>query len=214
METSISKWRALTQPAGAVEFFRGLFERVGVHVTDTDEAFTCVHKGDRIDLHEGLEPDGIDYVVEIKSHQVDRLAEHVRTGALDELEQYRIVGALFTPATAAMLKNPIMSQPSLRRLAGVEDLIHVRLNSPSSKVSDVSHTLIYANRQWLVFPGLHGTPARVYELDAAQALEYQRRAFEALKVNNLGGWTSFANWYRDWRKAVSASGAKAARTAA
>jgi hypothetical protein len=38
-----------------------------------------------------------------------------------------------------------------------------------------------------------------------QALEYQRRVFEALKANNIGVWTSFATWYRDWRRSVSAS---------
>ncbi len=204
METSISKWAALTQPPAIVDFFRGLFERVGVHIVDTGEEFAGHHCGDRIEFETNLNPSTVDYIVEIKSQQVERFANEVRSGAVSELEQYRILSALFTPATAAMLKNPIMSQPSLRKLAGVEDLIHVHLRSPSPEEADVAHTLIYANRQWLVLPGLHGIPARIYRLNMAQALEYQRRAFEALKENNLGTWTSFATWYRDWRKSVSA----------
>lgn len=203
MPTCIAKFQALTQPETAVEFFRGLFERIGVRVVDTGEQFTGQHLGDRITFEENIDAESVDYVVDIQSPQVDRLAEHIRTGNLDKIEQFRVVSALFTPATAAMLKNPLMSQPSLRKLAGVEDLIHVQLKSPSADVPDMAHTLIYANKQWLVFPGLHGTPARVYKLSAAQALEYQRRAQEALKANNLGGWTSFAGWYREWRKAVS-----------
>lgn len=205
MESSLARFQSLAQPAGAVEFFRGLFERVGVRVTDTGEQVTGKHLGDRVAFEGDLDPNSVDYVVEVPSTHIDRLADHLRAGTLDELEQYRIASALFTPATAAMLKNPIMSQPSLRKLAGVEDLIHVHLKSPAVEAPDTAHTLIYANRQWIVLPGLHGIPARVYRLNTAQALDYQRKALEALKANNLSAWTAFAGWYREWRKGVSST---------
>src|SRR4051794_10936512 len=98
METSLDKWRSLTQPPSVVAFLRGLFERVGIRVTDTGEQFAGRHFGDRIDFEPILEPGQVDYIVEIRSSQVDRLAAHVRAGELDEAEQYRIVGTLFTPA--------------------------------------------------------------------------------------------------------------------
>lgn len=203
MESSFEKWRTLTQPPAVVEFFRGLFERVGVRVTDTGEQFAARHEGDRIELEPTLSPERVDYVVDIRSAQVDRLAEHARTGLLDEAEQYRIVSTLFTPATAAKLRNPVLAHPVIRRLAGAEDVIHVQLQSPVASEPDVQHTLIYAGRQWLVFPGLHGRPGRVFRLNLAEAVDYHHRVFAALKQNRWSEWVKFARWYRAWRKRVS-----------
>jgi hypothetical protein len=206
MAASLDKWRSLTQPPSVVAFFRGLFERVGIRVTDTGEQFAARHLGDRIELEPTLEAGRVDYVVEIESPQVDRLAAHVRSGELDEAEQYRIVSALFTPATAAMLKNPVLSHPWLRWMAGVEDLIHVHLHPAPAGEPGARHTLVYANRQWLVLPGLHGSPRRVYRLSVAESLAYHRRAFATLKANSWAEWVRFAFWYRRWRKGVSTRG--------
>lgn len=203
MGSSLEKWRNLTQPPPVVEFFQGLFECVGVRVADTGEEFSAKHLGDRIEFESSLNPAQVDYVVEIDSSQIDRLAEHVQSGKLDETEQYRIVSALFTPATAAMLKSPVLSHPILRWLAGVEDVIHVHLRGAPAGEKEFQHTLVYANRQWLVLPGLQGQPRRVYKLNLQEALAYHRRAFAAMKKNTWGEWMAFARWYRDWRKGVS-----------
>lgn len=203
MGSSLAKWRSLTQPPAVVEYFKGLFERVGVRVTDTGEEFSARHLGDQIDFEPTLTPGQVDYVVEIDSSQIDRLAEHVQTGKLNDAEQYRIVSALFTPATAAMLKSPVLSHPVLRWLAGVEDVIHVHLRGAPAGEKEFQHTLIYANRKWMVLPGLQGEPRRVYKLSLEEALAYHRRAFAAMKINSWGEWWRFARWYRDWRKGVS-----------
>jgi hypothetical protein len=203
MGSSLEKWRNLTQPPEVVEFFKGLFERVGIRVTDTGEEFSARHLGDRIEFDTKLERAQVDYTVEIESSQIDRLAEHVQSGKLDEAEQYRIVSALFTPATAAMLKSPVLSHPILRWLAGVEDVIHVHLHQAPAGEKEFQHTLIYANRQWVVLPGVQGQARRVYKLNLQEALAYHRRAFAAMKMNTWGAWWSFARWYRDWRKGVS-----------
>ena len=92
----------------------------------------------------------------------------------------------------------------LRKLAGVEDLIHVHLKSPSTEEPDVSHTLVYVARQWLVIPGLHGKPRRVYRLNQAEALGYQRKVFAAMKANEWQEWVGFSGWYKEWRNGVSA----------
>ncbi len=206
METSLNKWRSLTQPPSVVTFFKGLFDRVGISVTDTGEQFAGRHSGDRIEFEPALDPQKVDYVVEIDSAQVDRLAAHVQDGELDETERYRIVSALFTPATAAMLKNPVLAHPLLRRLVGAEDVIHVILQPPTPQEPEVQHTLTYANRQWHVQPGLHGQAKRVYRLTLADALDYHRRAFATIKANNWSAWLRFAFWYRKWRKKVSTRG--------
>jgi len=203
MESILEKWRSLTQPPSIVAFFRGLFERVGIRVTNTGEQFAGRHSGDRIDFEPTLEPGKVDFIVEIQSSQVDRLAAHVREGEIDEAEQYRIVSTLFTSATAAMLKNPVISHPWLRWIAGVEDLIHVHLQPAPPTEPAVQHTLICANRQWLVLPGLHGKARRVYRLSSADALFYHKRVFATLKSNRWRDWIKFAFWYRGWRKKVS-----------
>jgi hypothetical protein len=86
---------------------------------------------------------------------------------------------------------------------GAEDLIHVHLTPPTPDQQEVTHTLIYANRQWLVLPGLLGKPGRTYRMTLHDAVTYHREAFRVLKINRLGAWLSFASWYRKWRRRVS-----------
>ena len=203
MATSLEKWQSITQDARVVGFFAGLFERIGVRVTDTAEELTGIHRGDRIEFEPTLEESNVDFTVEIESFQVDRLATHAGTGELDLAEQYRVVSTLFTPATAATLRNPIMSNGILRRINGVEDLIHVYLKSPTPEEEDVSHTLIYVKGQWVVISGLHGRPRRTFRLTMEEALTYHRMVFGAIKANSLLTWLRFSRWYKRWRKTVS-----------
>ncbi|MFB0519891.1 MAG: hypothetical protein ACETWD_00480 [Desulfatiglandales bacterium] len=206
MVTSLEKWQSIIQDPRVVHFFTDIFERLGVRVTDTKEQFTCIHRGDRIDFEPTLDEKKVDYTVEIQSYQVDRLAEHAKTGEFGIAEQYRIVRALFTPATSATLKSPIQSSSIVRALSGVEDLIHVYLMSPTPEepdCEDTNHTLIYVKGQWLVIPGLHGRPRRTFRLTMEDALIYQRKIFTALKANRWLSWWKFLRWYLRWRKAVS-----------
>lgn len=200
---SMSKLQALTQPPDVVDFFRGLFDEVGIVVTDTGESFTARHHGDRVEFVEGVDEDQVDFTVPIVAAQIDRLADHIGSGELGEAEEYRIVRTLFTPATQATLRNPMMTSPLLRWLLGVGDLIHVHLRSPLKEEEDESHTLIYAAKQWIVVPGLHGRARRVFDLSTADALEYHRRTFQAIHADTFGAWWSFAGWYKKWRKSVS-----------
>jgi hypothetical protein len=203
MLTSLDKWKAITQGPAVIEFFRGLFQRAGIRVTDTHEQFTCVHLGDRIGFEPSLDPAHVDYTVEVRSEQIDRLSDRASSGTFDTAEQFRIVSALFTPATAAALRHPVLSNPVLWFLAGAESLIHVVLLSPDGGESATGHTLVYANRQWLVLSGLVGRARRTFRLTPADALVYHRKAFEALRANSWGSWIRFSVWYRRWRPAVS-----------
>jgi hypothetical protein len=204
MPTSLEKWQAVVQDPRVTGFFRGTFERAGVRVRDTGEEFTCIHRGDRIDFEPSINGAGVDYTVEIEAFQVDRLAEEAATGELRAIAAYRVLRALFSPATAATLKNPILSHGLLRRLSAVEDLIHVQLRSPAPEEEpDAAHTLVHAAGQWLVIPGLWGRPRRVFDLTMDEALAYQRRVFAAMKRNNPLTWLRFALWYLSWRKRTS-----------
>jgi hypothetical protein len=206
MGPALAKWQSLTQHPRVVQFFTGLLDHAGVRVTDTGEEFTCHHRGDRIEFEPALDPAKVDYTVDIVAAQVDRMAAHAASGELDEAQQYRIISTLFTPATAATLRSSVLANPFLRRLAGAEELIHVHLVPPTPGQEPVRHTLVYANRQWLVLPGLHGRPGRTYRMGLADALEYQRRVFHAVKANRLLTWLKFCFWYRSWRKGVSVRG--------
>jgi hypothetical protein len=203
--TSLEKWRAVVQTPEIVGFFRGTFERAGISITDTDEAFTCLHRGDRIEFEADLDESRVDYTVTIESRQVDRLAEEATAGELSEIEQFRVLRALFSPATAATLRNPVLSHGLLRRLSAVEDLIHVKLQSPDPEQEpDAAHTLVHAAGQWLVFVGLHGRPRRTFQLSMKDAIAYQRRVFHAMRKDDPLTWLRFAFWYVSWRKRVSA----------
>lgn len=203
MASSVEKWQSVIQDPRVVRFFDHLFERVGVRITDTGEAFTCIHRGDRIDFEPALDESRVDYVVEIESFQVDRLEREARKGEFDQAEQYRIMAELFTPATAATLRNPLLASALTRRLAGAEPVIHVRLKSPVAGEPDVTHTLRFDQRRWEVVPGLHGTARRSYTLTLEEAIRYHRHVFAALKANSLLNWIRFGLWYRSWRKSVS-----------
>lgn len=175
-----------------------------MRVVDTGEEFTCIHLGDRVEFEPTLDQSRTDFTIEIQKFQADRFADAASAGELTPVEQFRAVRALFTPATVATLKNnPILSHGILRRVARIEDLIHVRLKSPSPEEEDATHTLINVSHQWLVIPGLHGAARRRTELSIPDAVLYQRQVFRALKRNSWLDWIRFGLWYLRWRPTVS-----------
>jgi hypothetical protein len=203
MATSLEKWQTIVGEPNVVEFFYGLFDCVGIVVSDTGEQFHCKQREGRLELAPGIDPARIDYQVSITSAQVDRLVEETSSGVFTPLERFRIVSALFTPATASLMRSPVVSNPLLRVLSGSETLIHAYLRAPGNVEPEVAHTLIYVDCQWLVIPGVHGTPRRIYVLDADEAVRYQRHFFHAVKEDSFMGWLEFSRWYRVWRTTVS-----------
>ena len=85
----------------------------------------------------------------------------------------------------------------------MENLIHVYILSPAQDEPDVGHTLVFANKEWQVSPGLHGTPGRIFRLTIDDALAFHSHAYRALKANTKIGWLKFGRWYLGWREAVS-----------
>lgn len=200
------KWEGILQTPDIVQFFAGLFDSVGVRILDdSGEEFTCTHVGHKIVFQDGINCNSVDYVVELHPFQIDRLVENSKTGTLSETEQYRVLSAIFTPATAATLTIPVLSNWLLRVLAGAEDVIHVHLKSPTTQEKDIAHTLIFARGQWIVVPGLYGRPGRTYRLSMQDAHIYQRRAFLAVKRKGVNELLAFTRWYRQWRSTVSDS---------
>lgn len=195
-------WSQLSQAPQIVEFFSGLFERVGVVITDTGEELTAEHTGNAVTFSPGLNRAQVDYVVNITSLQVARLATEVPSGQLSPLEQHRVIRALFTPATAAILANPVFGRPWLRRVSGAETVIHVILD-PFEGEEGTTHTLEWNGQGWKVTPGLHGHANRTYHLNYNDAVAFQKRAFTLSHAPTLLNVIRFALWYRSWRKEYS-----------
>lgn len=206
MANSLEQWRSAMQPPAVIAFFDGLFHTAGVRVTDTGEAFTCRHAGDRIEFSDGIDEALVDFIVDIDSSQVDKMLQDVAPGELDAGAQYRIMVELATAATRAMLSRPRIRSRFLRsllfKLGRAESLMQVTLVPPPGE-PEVGHTIAYVDGQWLVLEGLHGFVRHVYRMGVQDAIEFQRRMLAARAANKLSTWLTFARWYGGLRKRVA-----------
>ena len=214
MKSSLQKFKLIQQPLAAQDFFSVLFERVGIRISDTEEEFSCYHRGTHIDFEQLLDESNVDYVLELTTKQVDGLVELVSVGNIDEARRFSILKTLFVPAIEASM-NPfpclkgvttstsLISNTLLRRLLRMENLIHVYIVSPVRGEPEVGNTLVFENKEWQVSPGLHGTPGRTFRLTIDDALAFHSQAYRALKTNTKIGWLKFGSWYLRWRRVVS-----------
>ncbi len=199
---AIDLWRAVAQTDELVDFFTGMFDVIGITIEETGEELTVRVGEGRIHIEPGL-PEKCDFLVPLKMENVTNMVSHAADGRLNEFETWRVASVLFTPMTRETLKNPIMSRGMLRRLARVEDLIHVRLVGPEAE-QVASHTLVFASGQWLVIEGLHGLARRTFTMTGEECVTYQKQVFKAMKSNSILGWLRFARWYVKWRPSSSA----------
>lgn len=196
--TSVQKWAAAMQPGPVVGFFDGLFNRVGVRVTDTGEAFTCVHAGDRILFSDELDPDSVDFTVEIDSAQVDRMLSYMAKGELDDVAQFRIMSVISTPATRAMLSRPIIRSEWLRSvlywIGNAPERMQVVLTGPPGE-SPIGHVIERVGTEVKVIAGIQEDITALYRLTVPDAVDFQRRMIAARRDNSLWNWIGFARWY-------------------
>lgn len=204
--STLERLKALVVPPAVAETVKGMFSRLGVRVVDTGEAFTCVHRGDSVEFVSGVNERTVDFTVQVYQFQLERLAEYVRKGTIDEIEQFRIACALFASACGNrhIMSNPLMSNGILRRMIRGKNLMHVTLMSPDpAQEPDASYTIIFINGAQLVLPGLHGTPLRTLRVPFADAIALQKNLFAGMKAGTAPSkWIKIAKWYVDWRKRV------------
>ena len=214
MQSSLQKLKLIQQSPAILDFFSVLFERIGIRVLDTGEELSCFHRGIHIDFEEELDESNVDYVLELTTEQVDNLIELLSFKDIDEVRRYNILKTLFQPAIEASINPfpclkkvpfaiPLASNTLLRRLLRMENIIHVYIIPPSQEEPEIGHTLVFKNKEWQVFPGLHSNPGRIFRLTIEDTLTFHSRAFIALKSNNTMGWLRFGAWYLRWRKIVS-----------
>ena len=204
--STLERLKTLSVPPAVAETVKGMFSQLGVRVMDTGEAFTCVHRGDRVEFVSGVNERTVDFTVKVYQFQLARLAEYVQKGAIDEVEQFRIACALFATAVGNrhIMSNPLMSNGILRRMIRGKNLMHVTLVSPDPvQEKDVAYTIIFINREQVVVPGLHGTPLRILRVPFADAIALQKNLFAGMKAGTAPSkWIKIAKWYVDWRKRV------------
>ncbi len=200
-EKAVDLWRGIVQTKEIVEIFRGLFEVIAITIEETGEELTGRMGEDRISIDPGL-PDTYDFLVPSKLENVHNMVSHAADGRLDAFEIWRTVGVLFTPLTRETMRNPVLSKTILRKLVGIEDLIHVQLLDPEAE-QIAKHTLAFAGGQWLVIEGLHGRAGRTFAMTGEDCFAYQKQVFKAIKADTFIGRLSFARWYVKWRPGVS-----------
>jgi len=204
--SSVQKWAEATQSPEIVGFFSGLFDRAGIRVTDTGEAFTVIHESDRIVLSDELDPETVDFVIPLDSRQVDLLVDAMEDGELGELARFRIMAAIGTPATSALLERPVIRSQWLREIlywiGDAEPVMQVVIVAPPGE-QDAAHTIERTDDGFVVTRGLHGDASQIYRLTTDDALLYQRRMMTVRKENSLRGWVSFARWYGDFTERVA-----------
>ena len=199
-------WQGIADTPALVEYFKDSFDTLGVSVEGTEYSLTVTHTGTALELKSGIAED-VDFQVTITPEQVMNMVSNAEDNQISEQESWRILNVLFTPMTAVTLDNEVLTNNRLRKALGVEDLTHVSLLNPSGDTAS-SHTLFYVKGQWVVVSGLHGKPRRTYTLTPAQALEYQKKIFSAMRADDRKQWKEWAKWYKSWRDGVSVTHAE------
>jgi hypothetical protein len=204
--SALERLKTLSVPPAVAETVKGMFSQLGVRVIDTGEAFTCVHRGDSVEFVSGVNERTVDFIVEVYQFQLERLADCIRKGTIDEVEQFRIACALFASAAGSrhIMRNPLMSNGVLRRMIRGKNLMHATLVSPDpAQEPDAAYTIIFINGEQVVVAGLHGTPLRTLRVPFADALTLQKNLFAGMKAGTAPSkWIKIAKWYVDWRKRV------------
>jgi hypothetical protein len=202
MSDNLQQLQALTQKRSAVEWFKGLFSRVHVEVTDQKERFTVVHKGDRVEVEEGFQGDNPSFVIPLESQNIRNLVGFFDDDGIDDREQYRIVKFMLKPCLKAALEMPVLQNSAFRKIVRVDTHWQEALLDPQGQ-EDEQLTVMCVNDQWLVVPGYHGKPQRRLVMKPEQVLDFQRRVFNADEKNNLTTWLEVGRWYVQWRDQVS-----------
>ena len=201
MSENLQRLQALAHQPAAVEWFKGLFNRVHVEITDTGERFTIVRRGDGMEVTDGFEGAG-DFVVPLETQNIRNLAGFFEDDRIDAYEQYRIVKFMLRPCLEAALRLPILQNDAVRKVLKLDTHWQEAILDPQGK-EDEQLTVVHVNHQWLVIPGYHGKPLRRLVMRPEQVLDYQRRVFETDEKKSLPAWLDLARWYVKWRDEVS-----------
>ena len=202
MNTNQQQLEQLAKKKSAVAWFKGLFTRVHLEITDTGEKFTILHDGDRAEIVSGFQSKKPNFVIPLTSESVGGLTRAFSDDVIDKKEEYKIVRFMLLPCLRASLEMPILNNAALLRIVKVDTHWQEALLDPSGK-EDLQVTIVHVNKQWLVIPGFHGKPKRRLALTPEHLLDFQRRVLAADASGKISDWTKLAKWYVGWREQIS-----------
>jgi hypothetical protein len=202
MSDNLAQLTSLAEKPAAVAWFKGLFHRIHIEMTDTAETFTLEHLGDRVDVTDGFHGDNPNFVVPLESQNLRNLSGFFADDAIDPHEQYRIVKFMLKPCLKAALAMPILQNGAFRKIVRVDTHWQEALLDDQGR-EDEQVTAIHVNNQWLVIPGYYGRPQRRLVMTPAQLLDFQRRVLETDENGSLAAWLELGRWYVKWRDEVS-----------
>lgn len=201
MSTNLAQLQALVNEPAARSFFKGLFARARLALTDTGERFTVHQDGDGVRVVEGFDGPDANLVVPLASQNLANLRAIFADRQVTGDEAYRIVRFMLRPCLEASLQMPILRNERLLRILGVEDWQQALLDPQGRE--DVQLTVHREDGRWAVSEGYVGSPRRRLRLTAEQMLDFQRRLFQADEDNSITGWLALAGWYVTWRNQLT-----------
>lgn len=202
MSSNQQQLEQLKESKAAVEWFKGLFSRVHLEITDTGEKFTILHHGDRVEVLPGFQAQKPNFVIPLESENINRLTTAFSKTGIGAQEEYRIVKFMLKPCLRAALEMPILNNPALLKIVKVDTHWQEALLDPQGNM-DEQVTILYVNKQWLVIPGFYGIPKRRLVLTSSQLLDFQRRVLAADASGKISEWTKLARWYVSWREEIT-----------
>jgi hypothetical protein len=202
MSTNLQSLQEVGTRPSAIAWFRGLFDRLHVEMTDTGEKFSIIHTGDAIEVIDGFQGDEPNFVIPLASENISNVVSYFSDDAIDPYEEYRIVKFMLRPCLKASLSMPILQNKAFLKVVRVETHWQEALLDNEGKL-DEEMTVIHINDQWLIIPGFHGHPQRRIIMTPTQAIEFQRHLLAADNARSITSWIDFGIWYMKWRDSVT-----------
>ena len=218
MSTNLQLLQALANKPVASQWFTDVLDYIRLKVTDTDEEFTVIRRGDRVDVAPGFQPPvrkkilfGLfdpgdwyakQFILPLASENVRNFSRFFDDDQIDAEELYRIMAFLQPVLLKAALGMPVMRNPFLLKLFRLDTAWHQCLLDPQGKETQQC-TVRFEHGQWSITPGYQGQTQRKKVLTAPKLWEFQKRVHQAEQANNLSGWLALASWYRNWLASIT-----------
>ena len=80
-DSFMKSWENIIQTSEVVDYFNGVFEKIGISIEEAGEYFTVYHQGDTIALNPGIGPNS-DFIVPLKAQNIRNMISHSEDGII------------------------------------------------------------------------------------------------------------------------------------
>ena len=78
--SSMKTWENILQTPELVEYFRGIFNHLGISIEETGESFTIHHTGQGFAFEKGIDQNSVDFTVPIELQNIQNMVHHAKDG--------------------------------------------------------------------------------------------------------------------------------------